>query len=98
MYVTYSLGPLMTNPNKPCACYYGEACTRTTVCCLEAAVEEVEEELQDALKRIEELEDERKRLINVKIAAQVFLLAHDDGIDATSELEQLDVELAAVGN
>lgn len=29
-------------PN-PCGCYYGEDCTRTTVCAVHAAVEDVEE-------------------------------------------------------
>ena len=41
--------------NRPCGCYYGEDCTKTTVCANEAVVEDLKEEvelLRDALRQI----------------------------------------------
>ena len=42
--------------NNPCNCYYGEDCTKTTVCANEGIVEDLEEKIERQAKRIAELE------------------------------------------
>ena len=40
----------------PCNCYYGEDCTRTTVCANESVVQDLEERIADQLCEIERLQ------------------------------------------
>ena len=50
--------------NNPCSCYYGEDCTKTTVCANESIVEDLEE-------RIAELEDHCDKITKTCLVLEV---------------------------
>ena len=58
--------------NKPCNCYYGEDCTKTTVCANEGIVEDLEEMIENL---IDELEVERETI--AQLEAQIGMLESD---------------------
>ena len=41
---------------KPCDCYYGEDCTKTTVCANESIVQDLEAKIERLKARVAELE------------------------------------------
>lgn len=44
---------------EPCGCYYGYDCTKTTVCAIESAVEDCNEQTEHLLEAFEELANTR---------------------------------------
>ena len=71
---------------KTCGCYYGGDCTKTTVCAVEAAVEDKEETLQQYLDEIMPIVEAACAFVDLQQAAHHGPIKNETKIRVRAEL------------